>query len=655
MALLMLSVSSYLLPGDTQEQASGMSLEDLLRMESVISGQTSPKWSPDGSQIIFASTLNKGGPVGISPEGGFPISFPIDFVRGGHDLRFSPDGKWISYISYRDHNDEVYVWSLREGQEIKLTNLEGRINNTLSWSPDSRWIVLSNNCRGDFDIWKVAVPSGKISRLTSAEQDEVCPTWTPDSKKIIYVRMDERRVDHDVLEISADGQNPRLVVSDKDFFDYGDYGQGWMFGYPWVSPDGKSVLFRSQRSGWINYWVVPIEGGEPRQIAPEEADQNHARWSPDGRLIAYTSNHNGTLDLRIVPAAGGSPQILMAPKMGVCEDPEWSPDGARISFALTTTTRPKDLFVMSLKSGKINQLTHSLPAGNPEEKLVVPEKISYRSADGLNISAYLYKPRKINTGEKFPGVVWIHGGYKGGGNWQFMESFLLQRNSSQQDVQFFVQNGYVVLQPNTRGSTGYGKNFERANNGRWGENELKDILAGVDFLKTLPFVNGEKIGVKGRSYGATMALVAVTKAPRSFQAAIAEAPLVDWANGIVNHYPIDIIKMFEYEIGPLRGNENLYRELSPINFVENISAPVFIYQGDGKSEGAIDFAKSHGYVVLPDAHLFAEKLLRYFKVYQYKAYRSGGYYVSSLESRRQCLLDRLNFFDRFLKNQKESP
>jgi dipeptidyl aminopeptidase/acylaminoacyl peptidase len=263
----------------------------------------------------------------------------------------------------------------------------------------------------------------------------------------------------------------------------------------------------------------------------------------------------------------------------------------------------------------------------------------------------LYKPREIGEGEKFPGIVWIHGGYKGGGNWQFDDSFLQQRNSSKQSVQFMVQYGYVVLQPNTRGSTGYGREFEKANNGRWGENELKDILAGVEYLKSLPHLDKKNIGITGRSYGGTMTMVAISKAPGVFQAAVAEAGLSDWARGIQNDYPIDTMKMFEYEIGPLVGNENLYRELSPITNVENIKTPVFIVQGIGASPGALGFAKSHGFVVLPDSKLFAKSLLRHFKVFEYKEYPSSGYYVSSYESRHQFFVDRLDFFERFLKGK----
>ncbi len=122
---------------------------------------------------------------------------------------------------------------------------------------------------------------------------------------ILYVRLDETWADHDVIAIDANGKQQRSVVSDRDFF---DYGAGTRFGYPRVSSDGEKVLFPSHRSGWINYWTVPLAGGEPRPMAPADADQHEAHWSPDGESIVYTENHDGQYDLRVVSSAGGEPR-----------------------------------------------------------------------------------------------------------------------------------------------------------------------------------------------------------------------------------------------------------------------------------------------------------------------------------------------------------
>jgi len=616
-----------------------VAIDKILGMTSVIGGRESPKWSPDGSRIVFPSILNNGGLLSLSPDGGFPVRLPLEFSPGSRDPQFSPSGMWVSYISAKSGSPEIWLWSVSDGLEVQLTNLGGQINNTLSWSPDSRWIVFSGNRNGNFDIWKVAVPSGEIIRLTEDDREEVYPTWSPDSNKILYVRLDKRRVDHEIIEITAAGKNPRLIVPDTDFFDYGDYGPGWIFGYPFVSPDGKMVLFRSHRSGWINYWLAPLKGGPPRAIAAENADQNEARFSPDGKFIAYISNHNGTKDLRIVPVTGGAPRLLVTPEMGVCEDPEWSPCGSRISYTLSAYNRPKDLYIVDLKTGDQKQITFSLPLGGFEKTFVKPEKITFPGSDGVMIPAYLYKPSILRTGEKIPAIIIIHAGYKSGGHWQFDDSFLQQSNTSQQSVQFLVQNGYVVLQPNTRGSTGYGKEFEKANNGSFGHAELKDVLAGVEYLKSLPYVDPLKMGITGQSYGGTMTMLAATNAPGVFQAAVALSGFSDWLRGVTQEYPDDYVKMYEYELGPVKGNETLYQKLSPIHYVKNVTTPMLIIQGEGR--GAI----------VQDSQLFVEQLRRFNKVFGYKSYPGEGYFVGREENRRQLELERLKFFNQFLKDR----
>jgi len=599
-------------------------IDNLLRISSVAGN---PQWIPDGKQIIFSSALNRGGLMSISPDGGFPIRLPLELGETGHFLvpnqpKVSPDGRWIAYVSSKGGAPEIRLWSFASGSDVQLTNLGARIN-ALSWSPDSKWIAFSGDRYGNFDVWKAAIPDGKVYRLTKDNHYEVYPVWTPDSRKILYVRLDGRWIDHDVIEISADGRNPRTVLSDTDFF---DYRWGQTFGYPLISPDGKTILFRSYRSGWINYWMAPMAGGEPRPMASEKADQSSAQWSPDGKQIVYVSNHNGTLDLRVVPAKGGKPRVLVAPEMGVCGNPQWSPDGKHISYTMGTPACPADLYVVNIKSGESKRLTNSLHAGNLEKTLIIPEKINYKSPDGFTIPAYLYKPAHIRSGERFPGVLWIHGGPTS----QYRDTF-------QQHVQFFAQRGYTVLLPNIRGSSGYGREFEDANNGCWGQCDLKDVLAGVDYLKSLPYVDSDKMGITGTSYGGIMSMAAVVFAPGVFKAAIPCSGYGDWI-WACQHAEYRHVQLWEYEIGPWRENIELYKKLSPITHIKNITTPTFLIHGEGKYPGS------------EQSKLFAQEMEKHYKLFRYKAYPGENYYVRGLKNRRQMLSDMLDFFKQFLND-----
>jgi dipeptidyl aminopeptidase/acylaminoacyl peptidase len=611
------------------ERAAALSAEKLLTIGSVLAGRDAPQWMPDGSRILFLSGL--GGASGlwsVSPEGGFPTPVTQDLSLvgvgslGSPKPTPSPDGRWISYVSSKSGAPEIWLWSVADGREMRLTDLGARVA-ALEWSPDGKWIAFSGDRHGNLDIWKVAVPGGEVHRLTTDARYDVFPTWSPDGRHILYVRLDERWVDHDVMEIGADGSRPRLVVADTDFF---DYRGGTAFGAAQPSPDGRQVLFRSLRSGWHNFWVVPRGGGEPRQIAAEAADQTDARWSPDGRQILFVSNTNGTHHLKVVPAAGGAARALVAPAVGVVARPSWSPDGRRISYTLVTPTQPEDLHVVEVGSGRSRQLTHSLPAGNLERTLVEPEKVRYRSPDGLEIPAYLYRPREIARGERLPGIMWIHGGPTS----QFHDDLQLH-------VQFFVQRGYVVLLPNIRGSSGYGKAFEDANNGCWGHCDLQDVLAGVEYLKRLPYVNPHRMGITGTSYGGCMSLAATAFAPGVFQASIPASGYGDWIH-FYHEQELRHIKLMDYEFGPLAGNEEVYRRNSPIFHIDRISTPTFLIHGEGHFPGSVA------------SHNFAKELEKNYKVFRHKAYPNENYYIRGRENVRQMLLDVAEFFDQYLKD-----
>lgn len=607
---------------------SSLSIDQLLGMKA-LGGSEAPAWSPDGRLLAWVSPL--GGTAAIwaaAPDSGLLTRLSTTAVAGGglltaYQLQWAPNGAFLAYISDASGADELWLWHADGSGERQLTALGARIE-AFSWAPDSQHLVLASNVAGSFDIYQVAVADGRATRLTHDARYEVYPTVTPDGRRILYTRLDACWVDHEVVSMARDGSDARVVLEDHDFFDY-HYGRS--FGYPRVSADGQHFVFRSQRSGWTNVWLGRVDGTDAaRPVAAAAADQSDPVFSPDGRQVAYSENHHGTSVLKVAGVEGGRVRTIVAPELGVCAAPWWAPDGTRLAFLLGTPTSPNDLWVVELESGHAWPLTRSVLGGGVDERLVVPKKISYATWDERTIEGYLYAPAGAAQGaERYPGILWIHGGPTN----QFMDSYQAQ-------VQYFVQQGYVVLLPNIRGSSGYGRAFEDLNNGDWGHGDLKDVLAGADYLKTLSSVDGAHLGITGTSYGGIMSMAAVAFAPGAFQAAIACSGYGDFLH-MADHEELRHVKLLEFELGMLPEDEHVYRRCSPIYSVEQATTPCFVLHGEGMYPGSragIEFALA---------------LERAYKPFWYKAYPGEFYYVRSTQNVRRMLLDMRAFFDQFLK------
>ena len=356
--------------------------------------------------------------------------------------------------------------------------------------------------------------------------------------------------------------------------------------------------------------------------------------------MAYVSNHNGTLSLRVLKNGEHKSHAIVNPETGVIGSLRLSPDAKEISYTLATPHSPADLFVFSYSAGQSRQITRSVTA--KPESIQDPEKISYRSTNDFTISAYLYKPVKMVPGKQYPGILWIHGGPTG----QFLDTYFPL-------AQFIASQGYIVLAPNIRGSSGYGKHFEDANNECWGHCDLEDVVAGVSYLKTLPYVNSHEIGITGTSYGGCMSMSAVAFAPNVFQAAAPMSGYGDWISFMTYNTELRHTKLLEYELGPYPSKKAVYHYVSPIYAINNVTAPVFLIQGGGPVT-----SWRPGEDAPPASMEFARALEHAYKVYRYKIYTNnsepshyGPYYVSGVENPANMALDLLQFFDQYLKDE----
>ena len=608
-------------------------LRDLLRLTERVSLEP-VSWIREDSAILYVAAPPSGAELREVPASGGASRLVSDRLGGmpflaGHEPRISPDGKWIAYLSnaadLTGEGVEVEVWLQpvdNADAARRLTHLAASIN-SFQWSPDSRTVVLSSSRSGRYNVYRTDVSSGDTVRVSNDRCYEVYPAHAGVSR-LLFVRLNDAWTRHEIWSIDDLTGERILLVSDEDFFDY-HYGR--TFGYPLPSPKGDCVLFRSHRSGWINYWAASLTDMKsgPRALMPAEADQSEASWSPDGSRLAYVENHNGTLELRVLEVDTGTIATIDGGEDCACSLPAWSRDGTRIAYLRQTTTSPIDVWVAEVASGERRQLT----GGDVDTSdLIHPAKISYTTFDGRRIHGYLYSPPDASEAKGAPGLMWIHGGPTS----QFSDTL-------QPWVQFFAQRGYAVLLPNIRGSSGYGKEFEDLNNRDWGHDDLKDVLAGVEYLKTLGIVDGDRLGIHGTSYGGCMSMSAIAWAPGVFKAAIPHAGYGDW-EAMYAEQELRHLQLLRYEFGMYPESVDVYRRCSPFHDIAAIETPTFIVHGAGRLPRS-DASRQ-----------FAEEMRRQYKPVRYRIYEGECYYVRTTDGVQQMLTDMLLFLDGHLKGEQ---
>jgi dipeptidyl aminopeptidase/acylaminoacyl peptidase len=246
----------------------------------------------------------------------------------------------------------------------------------------------------------------------------------------------------------------------------------------------------------------------------------------------------------------------------------FSPDGTRMLYNHSGANAPGDLWEYTLSTGKSRQLTHSLLAGTRPEDMVEPYLVHYPSKDGKwTISALLYVPYNMQKNEQNAAIVYVHGGPSS----QTVNSF-------NRFIQHIVNQGYMVIAPNYRGSTGYGKEFQQANLFDMGGGDLQDVISAADWIKETGFVDPKKIILMGGSYGGYLTMMGVTKAPEEWAAGVPVVPFVNWFTEMENEDPVlrqsDLATMGD----PVK-NKALFEDRSPIFFVDKIKAPLFLLAG----------------------------------------------------------------------------
>ena len=529
-----------------------------------------PTWSPDGKSVAFISNMSGRNNLWVVPaDGGWPVQLTISDQRQSSPA-WSPDGKWIAYQSDFDGDEQwdIFLVSPKIGKVVNLTQTREIAELNPTWSPDGRYLAYEvkpkTSAAYEIDIYDMVMREVKhITANTPQDKRNSSPIWSKDGKYIIYTQEQAKGTDSNIFIAEVATSKSTLLTPHE--------GEQLYLAND-ISSDGKKALLTSNAAnGYDNIGLLDIATKKISWLTKDKWEIRGGEFSPDGKHIVFSANVDGNEDIYLHDLAAGKSTALAIPK-GVNSPAgghsALTPDGSRLLYYHNGPTAPGDLWVYHLTTGKSQQITHSLVAGVRSEDLVEPYLVHYPSRDGKwTISAFLYIPFNMARNGQNAALVYIHGGPTS----QTMNSF-------NRFVQYAVNQGYMVLAPNYRGSTGYGKEFQQANLFDMGGGDLQDVLAGVDWIKQTGHLDPKKIAVMGGSYGGYLSMMAVTKAPEMWAAGVPIVPFVNWFTEIENEDPVlqqsDMATMGD----PVK-NKALYEERSPINFIDQIKAPLLLLAG----------------------------------------------------------------------------
>jgi dipeptidyl aminopeptidase/acylaminoacyl peptidase len=551
-----------------------------------------PDWSPDGKQIVFVSNLSGRNNLWIVPaEGGWPLQLTVSDQRQTAPA-WSPDGKWIAYQSDYDGDEQwdIFLVSPKSGMVVNLTNTREIAEEDPIWSPDGRYVAyqVKPKTSSVFEIDIYDTLMRKVQHLTSntpKDKMNTGPVWSKDGKYIAYTQHEAKGTNSNVMVAEvATSQGTLLTPHDDE----------QLYTVSAFAPDGKSLLITSNAAnGYENVGLLEIASKKIHWLTQDKWEINAGDFSPDGKQVTWTINVDGNTNIFIHDLASGKTTSLPLP-IGLNElagkSSHFSKDGTKLLYYHNGPTAAGDLWTYHIADKKSLQITHSMLAGVRREDMVEPYLVHYPSKDGKwTISAFVYMPYNLPRKPESPAIVYIHGGPTA----QTVNSF-------NRFVQFMVNNGYIVIAPNYRGSTGYGKEFQQANLFDMGGGDLQDVLAAANWIQQTGYVDPKKLIVMGGSYGGYLSMMAVTKAPEVWAAGVPIVPFVNYFTEIENEDPV-LREMDLATMGDPVKNTALYEDRSPIFFVDKIKAPLLLLAGGNdprcpKSEAqqVVDAVKKNG-------------------------------------------------------------
>ncbi len=596
-------------------QERRFTIDELLKVRRVGDSQVSPKGDLVAFTITDMSvTANKGTTqIYVVPLGAGEVRQLTNDEHSSASPRWSPDGEKLAFISARDGEDQIWTIDVSSGALKKITSLSTGAGDPV-WSPDGNWLAFASDvypeCLSDacnqkraeekaqskvkvhvatrllyrhWKSWKdgtrshifvVSVNGGEARDLTPGDYDAPPfslggPTdyaFSPDSKELAVVsnhdKVEATSTNADVWIVSVRGGNPKNITAANRGFD----------GSPQYSPDGRFIAYRSQatpgfESDRFRLMLYDRKSGTARSLS-ESLDSwvDEFTFAPNSQTIYLTAEERGKQPIYSVSVSGGPARKVVSD--GFNSEPHLTKDGSTLVFSRSSMTTPNEVYRANIDGSGVTELSKANDTFISSFNLKPAEEVTWTGALGRKVAGWIIKPANFNARRKWPLVVLIHGGPQGAwnDNWGY-----------RWNPQVWANNGYVVFTPNPRGSTGYGQQFVNEISGDWGGKVFTDISNGVAMVSGLPYVDRNRIGAAGASYGGYM---------------------IDWIEGHNSdprfHYKVLVSHDGVYNLTSMTGvteelwftdwefkgtpwtNPAMYDRWSPHKFVQNFKTPILI-------------------------------------------------------------------------------
>jgi dipeptidyl aminopeptidase/acylaminoacyl peptidase len=640
-----------------------VSPEDLFQ----ITGVANPQLSPDGTQVLFGvsrpdreSNTTRSNIYLLPLPGGEPRQLTRSEKRDGSP-RWSPDGTRLSFTANRSGKSQIWILDLAGGEPRQLTDFKAGLGGALwadnghAWSPDGKWIACvsrgnvekedttpTNDMKvvertfykwsGGFNpnqpthIWITPVDGGESKQLTDdGDQDDHSLSWSPDSKEIAFVSNRtgdwDNNANNDLFAVSIDSGETRRITDTPG----PEFTPAWSPNGKWIAcaASDRGNISKDSPAGNTEIYLVPSGGGNPVKLSGSlDRRSGSPTWSSDSENIYFSAVDHGTRHIYRVSHNGGDVDQVTE---GANQISGFSLGDELLIFARNTEFRPNELYSFDLQTRQEKKLT-TLSLEWSEEVVTRPsEPFQFKTFDELTVQGWILKPTEFEEDKTYPALLSIHGGPHGSHGHGFRLSHLALAGA-----------GYAVVYIDPRGSSGYGQSFADGCVDDWGGGDYQDLMIGMDAaIEQNPWIDPERLGVFGGSYGGFMTNWVVTQTDR-FKAGVSHASL----SNHISFYGTSMYQLLmENEFGGKPWEVyDAYWDRSPMAHVANARTPLLLTHGEVDHDVPIGQGEEF-FIALKKLGVPAE----------FVRYPREGHGISEPVHVQDFIQRHINWFDRYLK------